>query len=152
MSPGRFDESVVRTKIETLKEMLRGIETLPLATPADFTADPRMPAAGESFLRRGLEALLDLGRHLLAKGFGIAAVEYKAIPRRLAEVGVLDEAQASLLNEMAGYRNRLVHEYHQVQPDELFRILTQHRYDLADLGEVLRSWIASQPERLDRDL
>lgn len=152
MSPGRLDETIARAKIETLKEMLRGMESLPLATLADFTADPRMPAAGESYLRRGLEALLDLGRHLLAKGFGIAAVEYKAVPARLAEVGILDSQQASLLTRMAGYRNRLVHEYHQVQPDELFRILTEHRSDLADLGEVLRSWISRQPERLDREL
>jgi uncharacterized protein YutE (UPF0331/DUF86 family) len=152
MSPGRFDESVVRAKVETLKEMLRAIETLPLANLDDFTAEPHIPAAGESYLRRSLEAVLDLGRHLLAKGFGIAAVEYKAIPRRLAEVGVLDAQRAVLLNEMAGYRNRLVHEDHQVQPDELFRILAERRSDLADLGEVLRSWIASQPERLDREL
>lgn len=30
-----------------------------------------MVAAGESFLRRGLEALFDLGRHVLAKGFDV---------------------------------------------------------------------------------
>jgi len=32
-------------------------------------SDPRNVASAESYLRRGLEALLDLGRHLLAKGF-----------------------------------------------------------------------------------
>ena len=60
--------------------------------------------------------------------------------------------QASLLTDMAGYRNRLVHEYHQIQADELFRILSEHRTDLAELGEVLRVWISRQPERLVREL
>jgi uncharacterized protein YutE (UPF0331/DUF86 family) len=152
MSPGRLDENVVRGKLEVLREMLRGIESLPLATLADLTGDPHMLAAGESYLRRALEALLDLGRHLLAKGFGIAAVEFKSIPRRLAEVGVLDEEQAALLTEMAGYRNRLVHEYHRVQADELHRILSERRGDLADLAEVLRAWVLRNLERLDRSL
>lgn len=152
MSPGRIDQNVIRAKLEVLREMLHGIEGLPLATSADLTGQPHMLAAGESYLRRGLEALLDLGRHLLAKGFGIAAVEYKSVPRRLAEVGVLDEQQAVLLTEMAGYRNRLVHEYHRVQADELFLILSERRGDLATLAEALRSWVLRHPERLDRSL
>lgn len=152
MSPGRLDASVIGAKLDALMEMLRGIESLPLASLEELTADPRMVAAGESYLRRALEALLDLGRHLLAKGFGIAAVEYKDVPRRLREVGVLDFTHAELLTRMAGYRNRLVHEYHKVEAAELFTILSEHRADLAVLGEMLRSWIAGQPERLDRDL
>lgn len=152
MSPGRLDASVIGTKLDALLEMLRGIESLPLASLEELTADPRMVAAGESYLRRALEALLDLGRHLLAKGFGIAAVEYKDVPRRLGEVGVLDFAHAELLTRMAGYRHRLVHEYHKVEAAELYTILSEHRADLALLGETLRSWIAGQPERLDRDL
>jgi uncharacterized protein YutE (UPF0331/DUF86 family) len=152
MSPGRLDAGVVEGRLEILQEMLRGIESLPLATFGDFTRDPHMQAAGESYLRRALEALLDLGRHLLAKGFGIAAVEYKAVPRRLAEIAVLDERQAALSGEMAGYRTRLVHEYHRVQADELYRILVERRGDLAELAELLRSWMLRHPERLDRSL
>jgi hypothetical protein len=39
---------------------------------AAFTADPRMVAAADSYLRRTLEAVLDPGRHILSKGFGRA--------------------------------------------------------------------------------
>lgn len=39
-----------------------------------------MVAAGESFLRRALEVLLDLGRHVLAKGFGRVVPEYVSSP------------------------------------------------------------------------
>ena len=54
-----------------------------MVSAAEFTADPRMMAAGESFLRRSLEGLLDLGRHVLAKGFGKVVPDYAAIADEL---------------------------------------------------------------------
>jgi hypothetical protein len=39
----------------------------------------------------GIEALLDFGRHLLTKGFGCAATEYKAIGHKLAEMGIIPD-------------------------------------------------------------
>jgi hypothetical protein len=57
MSPSKIRLKTVTAKAELVREMLAAIETLPLATEADFSADMRMVAAGESFLRRSLEGL-----------------------------------------------------------------------------------------------
>ena len=45
----------------------------------EFTSGPLNAPAAESYLRRALEALMDLGRHILAKGFGRGVAEYKKI-------------------------------------------------------------------------
>jgi len=118
MSPGKIREKVVVEKAAVVGQMLAGIESLPLNSLESFLADPRMVAAGESYLRRALEALLDLGRHLLAKGFGVPAVEYKETARALGERGVLDADHGHLLEQMAGYRNPLVHFYDEVSAEE----------------------------------
>jgi uncharacterized protein YutE (UPF0331/DUF86 family) len=152
MSPSRIRESVVAAKAALVRDMLAAIETLPLAGLEDFVADRRMVAAGESFLRRGLEALLDIGRHVLAKGFGVPAVEYKEIARSLAEHGVLGAADAERLTRMAGYRNRLVHFYDEVSAAELYEILTGHRDDVAGVLAAIESWLAEHPERVDTAL
>lgn len=100
--------------------MLAGIATLPLASRSEFLADPRMVAAGESFLRRALEALFDLGRHILAKGLAIAAPDYKAIVPALQQQSIIEADLAERMIEMAGYRNRLVHYfYDEVSAEEL---------------------------------
>jgi len=57
---------------------------------------------------------LDLGRHVLAKGFAVAPAEYKEVADELIRVGVLPEQDGALLRKMAGYRNRPVHFYHSV--------------------------------------
>ena len=69
----------IAQKAARVQAMLRGIEGLPLADFAAFEADPRNAAAAESYLRRALEALLDLGRHILAKGLGQGPAEYKEV-------------------------------------------------------------------------
>jgi uncharacterized protein YutE (UPF0331/DUF86 family) len=152
MSPGAVRATVVADKAAVIEQMLAGVATLPLATEAEFLADSRMVAAGESFLRRGLEALFDIGRHVLAKGFGDPAADYKAIAQRLGEHSVLEASQVERLRAMAGYRNRLVHFYDAVTPGELYGILTDHVADLREILDALRAWIAAHPERIDESL
>ena len=89
MTEGGVRESVVTAKAEVVRESLDHIRTLPLDSLETFLADHRTPGSGENYLRRTLEALLDLGRHILAKGFGTAASEYKQIPIKLREKGVI---------------------------------------------------------------
>lgn len=130
--------------------MLKGLRSLPGDNVDSFLSDPRTIAAAESYVRRGLEALLDLGRHVLAKGFGRAVVEYKDIPLQLREVGVLGEREAGLLRDMAGYRNRLVHFYSEVTPQEIFHIRSSRLTDIEDVLSAVLGWLQAHPERMDQ--
>lgn len=120
MTPSKVRAKIVAERTSWIRAMLKGLRSLPGDSLEAFRADPRTVAAAESYLRRALEALLDLGRHILAKGFGRAVVEYKDIPIGLRDDGVLTESESGLLREMAGYRNRMVHFYSEVTPEELF--------------------------------
>jgi len=73
-------------------------------------------------------------RHLLAKGFGQAVIEYKDLATGLAEVGVLDKDKAMTLRTLAGYRNRLLHFYDEISNRELYEICTGQ---LGDIEGVL---------------
>jgi uncharacterized protein YutE (UPF0331/DUF86 family) len=50
---------------------------------------------------------------------------------------------------MAGYRNRMVHEYDVVTPPELYRILTDHRTEIDDVVMSIRDWLAQHSEKVD---
>jgi len=150
VTPGRVRERIVADRIAWIRRMLAGLTELPLAAEADFLADARNPAAAESYLRRALEGLLDLGRHLLAKGLGVAAVEYKAIAEELARAGVIDRELAVLLRDMAGYRNRMVHFYDEVAPAELYRIGLRAPVDIERIIAAVLAWLDAHPERVER--
>jgi uncharacterized protein YutE (UPF0331/DUF86 family) len=149
MTPSRLRRDVVAERVAWVRGMISGLRDLPLADELVFTAAPATVAAAESYLRRALEALLDLGRHVLAKGFGLAVVEYKEIAVRLQGCQVLAEDEAALLRDMAGYRNRMVHFYDEVTAAELFDISARRLGEVERLLDAIVRWIDTHPEAVD---
>ncbi len=149
MTPAGIRENVVAERVSWIRRMLQGLRDLPLDSEKSFQEDPRTPAAAESYLRRALEALFDLGRHVLAKGLGVAAVEYKQIAVQLAANGILCDEDSRLMRDMAGYRNRMVHFYDEVGTAELYQLARNATGDLERLLAVILEWIAGNPERVD---
>lgn len=78
---------IVAEKISYVRNMVEALRSLPLSSYEDFSADTRNVAATESYLRRALEALFDIGRHILAKAFSMAPAEYKQIAEALTKKG-----------------------------------------------------------------
>lgn len=146
MSPGSISRVVVADKVALVRRMLDGIRSLPLDDLSAFTRDPRMVAAADSYLRRALEALLDLARHLLAKGFGRAPAEYAEVARQLGEVNVVDATLAARLGLMARYRNRMVHFYDEITDQELFNIVTTELGDIEAVVSAVTRWLAAHPD------
>jgi uncharacterized protein YutE (UPF0331/DUF86 family) len=152
MTPGPLDEKVVAERSEWVRSMLEAIRELPLDREDEFMADRRNVAAAESSVRRALEALLDLGRHVLAKGFGDAPAEYKEVARQLGEREVLTRDESATFVRMAGYRNRLVHFYETVSDRELYTICTERLDDLESILGGIHRWIRAHPEKTREDL
>lgn len=140
---------IVLDRLAWVERMVGEIRALPLSDRTAFFADRRNVWAAESCLRRALEALFDLGRHVLAKGFARGTSEYKEIAGALEEAGVLAPDEADLLIRLAGYRNRMVHFYHEVGAEELYEVCAGRLGDLERLAEAYRVWLRKHPERLD---
>lgn len=98
-------------------------------------------AIAESYLRRSLEAMFDIGRHITAKTAGKGSVEYKGIVSSLLDNGVITKKLAEKLRLMAGYRNRLVHFYSEVTDKELFSILKNNLTDIEDFVKEIKAFI-----------
>ena len=140
MSPGEINSKVVAQRIFWISQMTDALKDLHLEEKAAFLADRHKVAAAESYLRRALEALFDIGRHILAKRFTYPATEYKEIAKGLSENRVLVEKEAELMRRMAGYRNRMVRFYHEINPEELHEICLFHANEIKFLVEKLLQW------------
>jgi uncharacterized protein YutE (UPF0331/DUF86 family) len=108
----------------------------------DFLDDDS-PAIAESYLRRSLEAIFDIGRHIIAKTAGKGIVEYKEIAIALGDRGIITKQLAERLRLMAGYRNRLVHFYHEVNDKELYLITKSNLADIEGFVKELKTFIES---------
>lgn len=141
MVPGDISESVVAQRASWVVEMTDALRELPIQNRAEFLYNKHHVAAAESYLRRSLEALFDIGRHILAKRFAYPATEYKEIAKGLSERKVIVGTEAEWMRKMAGYRNRMIHFYHEISPDELHEICLNHIGGIRQLLESMLRWV-----------
>jgi uncharacterized protein YutE (UPF0331/DUF86 family) len=147
MSPGNIDPRVIIQRAAWVRAMIQSVRELPLQDKTEFLGNKHHVAAAESYLRRSLEALFDIGRHILVKKFAFPATEYKEISQGLAEQKVLFPEESGLMRQMAGYRNRMVHFYHEISPDELYDLCQNHLAELSLVLESLLKWVEkNQPK------
>lgn len=112
----------------------------------EFLSDRKNPPFVESYLRRGLEAVFDIGRHILAKTAGSKEIEYKAVARELGNKGIISRELSEILYLMAGYRNRMVHFYKEVMPEELYQIAVNNIGDFERFNREIVSFIREYEE------
>ncbi len=126
MLTGRID--VIRVALSRLKELSK-------LSREEFLEDYKNPASAETFIRHCIEAVFDIGRHILAKTGKVRLThEYKNIAKGLGESGVISNPLMYKLMQMAGYRNRIVHLYHEITDEELYEIIQN---DLKDIEQFI---------------
>lgn len=152
MVAGKISKRVITDRLGWVDKMLIEIRNLPLDSKTTFMQDSRNIWTAESCLRRALEALFDMGRHISAKGFGEPVTEYKEIAFALNRRNVISTDEFSLMQKLAGYRNRLVHFYHDVSEDELFEICSSHLGDVENIANAIRTWLSKNPNLIDKTL
>ena len=97
MLPGKISKRVVSDRLAWVERMLNEIRALPLESKSVFMQDSRNVWAAESCLRRSLEALFDMGRHIAAKGFGDPVTEYREIAAALKRHAVISNSEMVLM-------------------------------------------------------
>ena len=152
MTPKIISKRIVADRLDRVDYLLGEIRALPLRDLNTFLADRRNIWAAESCLRRSLEALFDTGRHILAKGYGLGISEYKEIASKLQEMGVISKKETVLMQVLAGYRNRLVHFYHEVSAEELHEVCAHRLGDLEVIVDAYRRWLKEHPDKIDSKL
>jgi len=149
MSPSKVSRKIFLDRIAWVDRMASEIRSLPFTGLESFLSDSRNVWAAESCLRRALEALFDIGRHIFAKGFGLGYSEYREIAGKLAEYAVLSKEDAALLKILAGYRNRLVYFYHEISTEELYQICSRELGDVTKIRTAFLGWLDSHPDMVD---
>jgi uncharacterized protein YutE (UPF0331/DUF86 family) len=150
MTPAKVNLNILSQRSAWINEMIEALQDLPIQNSQKFLSNQHTIAAAESYLRRSLEALFDIGRHILAKRFGAPVTEYKEIAQSLLERKILQKKESDTLRQMAGYRNRMVHFYHEISPEELQEICAHHLDDIKTLLNKLLDWVRKDTKSPDK--
>jgi uncharacterized protein YutE (UPF0331/DUF86 family) len=130
------DPDKLRTKIQFVREALRRLEDIRNRGRQAFLAEPILKAAAERNLQIAIEAVLDTANHILAReGLAVPKTHREAMEILVRE-GILPRSHRESFLEMSSFRNRLVHIYDEIDPEEVFAILER---DLEDFETFIKA-------------
>jgi len=131
----KLNMEMLTGRIDAIRAALSRLKELGKLSREEFLEDYKNPASTETFIRHCLEAMFDIGRHILAKTGRVRLThEYKNIASGLGESGVISKPLMRKLMEMAGYRNRITHFYHEITDEEIYEIIQN---DLKDIEQFI---------------
>lgn len=125
-----YNYALITDRLKIIRNAVRRLELLAELPVDEFCRNEDAVDIAENRLRHALEALFDLGRHLVVKSGAGVPSDYRSVLIMLKENNILPEDYARQIEGMAGYRNRLIHDYNRVTPEELHRIIETRLPDL----------------------
>ena len=123
------DSNVVLTRITKIRSCVVILRRYALLPEKTFLANPDICGNAERQLQVAIQAVIDIGNHVISDMDLGTAKDYKDIFRILATHKIVSAALAKRLSAMSGLRNVLVHDYLDVDLKIVWRILKK---DLAD--------------------
>lgn len=118
-----IDQEKIKTKIAIIKECVDELEKMRGLSLEHFSSNIRDLAAAKYFLRTAIEAMIDIGSHMVAKlllGVPNTNVEVMDL---LAKKDIISSNNLPIYIKMVKYRNRLTHFYSDITVSEIHTII-----------------------------
>jgi len=124
-------------KAQLVRGNLEKLARIPQATYDEFAADFRNAEAALHLLQVAIQALIDMASKACASlGLETPRTSFEVLERLEAD-GRLPKGSAQRFAPIVGFRNRVVHLYDRVDPEIVWRVVTERRGDLRDLLDLL---------------
>lgn len=131
----RFDPDRIRKMVSSIRGAVKQLSDLAGFGENEFLRDPHKISSAKYNFIVAIEAAIDIGNHIISQNGFRAPEDYKDTFSVLSENGVVDTHFVKDLRKMAGFRNRLVHLYWEVDDRQVYEIIKTR---LDDLGRYLR--------------
>lgn len=125
-----IDRELVTRKIVLITRDLSALEPLARKDLADYLASDTDEVLVERYLERVIGRMIDINYHLLTETGHPPPADYYVSFIQLADLDVIDHDFASRLAACAGLRNRIVHEYDELDPRKVYEALRAARADI----------------------
>ncbi len=131
-----IDEELIHAKIDIIEVNLKLLKEIRSQGFEVFSKSYRDIQAAKHSLQESIEACLDIGNHIIAERGYRRADDYKEIFEILEEEGRIESRLSKKLQEMAGFRNILVHRYGEIDLNRIYIVISE---ELEDIEKFLTS-------------
>ncbi|MDW7711692.1 MAG: DUF86 domain-containing protein [Deferrisomatales bacterium] len=138
------DQDLVSRKVSFLRGYVDELRQASDVTWEKYQADPRSKAFVERYVHLAIETVIDIANHLVAFHSWREPTGYRDLFSVLAENGVIPSTDLRTFQDMASFRNVLVHRYDRVDDEVVFGVFRGRLGDFDRFGELVRQWVKGQ--------
>jgi len=131
-----IDRELVTRKVVLIGGDLEELRKLSSPGLDAYIADPYKEILAERFIERMISRMIDINYHVITGAERPPPRDYYDSFTELGKMGVLEPGFASRIASAAGLRNRIVHEYDEIEPEKIFEAI---RTALSDLPIYLKA-------------
>lgn len=124
-----IDVEKIKSRIEIIRSNVAELEEMKGFSLEDFSRQKWDVAAAKHFIREAIEAMIDIGSHIVAKKLLGAPASATDVMIVLGQKGIISKQNIETYVKMVKYRNRLVHFYHEVTIAELYDVIQNRLKD-----------------------
>lgn len=134
-----ISEEIIHAKIDIIEENLKLLKEISAEEFESFSKNYRDIQAAKHSLQEAIEACLDIGNHIIAEKRFRRAEDYKDIFEILEEQGIIKSNLSKRLQEMAKFRNILVHRYGELDLKRIFVVISENLSDIQEyISNILK--------------
>lgn len=138
------DKELLSRKLSRLRSYVSELLRSEDITWAMYESDLRTKAFVERYLHLAIEEVLDIANHLISFQRWREPTGYRDLFTVLGENGVIPEEHLPIFQEMASFRNLLVHRYENVDDELVFGIFKKRLKDFDLFIGLVTEWVRKQ--------
>ncbi len=118
-----IDVPLLTRKLTLILKDLPALSDLARKSQADYLANPIHEVLAERYLERIIGRMIDINYHLITEQGHPPPKDYHESFVKLGAIGMLDAQLAGAIAQAAGLRNRIVHEYDELDARKVHEAL-----------------------------
>jgi uncharacterized protein YutE (UPF0331/DUF86 family) len=141
------DKELISRKISQLRDYLQALKKSDDISREKYAHDIRARAFVERYLQLCIEKVIDVGNHFVSFHRWREPEGYRDLFQVLHENGVIPNEHLQTFQNMASFRNMLVHRYEKIDDEVVFGIFKRHLGDFDLFAVLVSAWISkNEPE------
>ena len=135
------DNELISRKISCLQTYVDELKGAKDITWTKYQSDVRSKAFVERYLHLAIEEVLDIANHIVSFHQWREPTGYRDLLLILSEKGIIPTDQLTKFQNMASFRNMLVHRYETIDEALVFGIFSKHLGDFDLFSNLIMEWV-----------
>lgn len=141
------DKLILERLLSLINGYLNDLSTVKDVRFSEYSNDIKLRRFVERTLHIAIEACLDIGNHIISDEGLREPEDNRDIFKILAENGTITGRLQKRLQDMASFRNLIVHSYAKIDNEIVFGILKKRLGDIEEFMKAVSKPITSQKQR-----